>query len=1047
MKKFLSLLLVVALVLSSAAFPRPVEAAELYPNIVLSKTDREWKDFIKLLKSTKVGTKEGEAVDISLKPSSTFKEERIASNLVIEVGQVGRDIVEVKSSDPETLAATLVNKSTIRLKRGIGTNSKVSISVKYRLTWKFDMRAGQLGPFTSFQYYTVNSNNYSPVEIEYSESMEMKIPLGFLLARNAKYVLGEKWNTASRSRMMVSATDADGSPVNYSDSRIGATIPDELSKRIKNGRIDANIDSPVGLFFKSSGGRVDSPGKATSSYGNAVVLRGFEAQNGVESTRDAAGAFALIEEDGSPKIIATSGAVNDNDKIHQEFPGKFYVETALFSMNNVNDLSLANQSPTKVITANGDEKKQDFLDRWGSARAMSVNYGDVFKAKEAEGKIGYTQASNYTSLDTYQQPKEIFFEVTKNGYKPLAINQLSSKKISVTQKDSQSSIAQQLQNTIDTKGNSNITIEKFSEYPDVDTAGEKTAKVLVSQTLSSGKKVSYPYEVPVTVVAKPGKLKTQEAFYKLGEKWNTENRSRMMVSATDTDGSDVPYSDGRVGSSNPDEVKKALKDDRIDKLFKASVELVFSSMGGTVTSISPVEAKYGNAIVLRGYEYGPRDSAGVFALIEENGNPKIIATSGKSTDNEAIHSSFPGKFYVETALYSMNQHTELALDKSTPTMVIKANGDDKKQDFLNRWGASRTLSVNYGDVFKAKEAEGKIGYTQDSTYTSLDRYQQPKEIFFEVTKNGYRPLQINQLTFKGLVVPPAVKKEAIEKEVKTAIDKNKQATVTFEKITDYPDTTHDGFQDVKVQVSEKLTSGNKVFFTYTIPVVVKDTDDQSDDQFILTAKNITAYSNQLANKTSDQLAAFILKQSQAQAWEKNKQTPSEKIKMITTDLKPEFGTYQATLAIGKLRKEISINVLASNNMIDLTIPKSLAFGSTDVDQGQIVSPNYEIKNRSKTKVKVVLQQVKTTTKSSIKLVHVNDPDPVNASESARLFLKGNEKFTANKIPLDDSTANQELGTLDDQAKTSVSLSGQYFGDYSSRQNLAMDLTFKFEVLH
>ena len=635
MKKILNLLLVIALVITSVAFPRPVEAARSYPNLVRSKTEAQWKDFIKRLKATKVGSKAGEEVEVSLKPSPTFKEERVSGNLVIEVGQVAREIVEVKSSDPETLSAKVVNKSTIRLKRGFGTNSKVSISVKYKLAWKFDLRMGSI---SSFQYYTENSNGYPAIETEFSESMEMKIPLGFLLARNAKYVLGEKWNTASRSRMMVSATDADGSPVNYSDSRIGATIPDELSKRIKNGRIDANIDSPVGLFFKSSGGRVDSPGKATSSYGNAVVLRGFEAQNGVESTRDAAGAFALIEEDGSPKIIATSGAVNDNDKIHQEFPGKFYVETALFSMNNVNDLSLANQSPTKVITANGDEKKQDFLDRWGSARAMSVNYGDVFKAKEAEGKIGYTQASNYTSLDTYQQPKEIFFEVTKNGYKPLAINQLSSKKISVTQKDSQSTIAQQLKNTIDTKGNSNITIEKFSEYPDVDTAGEKTAKVLVSQTLSSGKKVSYPYEVPVTVVAKPGKLKTQEAFYKLGEKWNTENRSRMMVSATDTDGSDVPYSDGRVGSSNPDEVKKALKDDRIDKLFKASVELVFSSMGGTVTSISPVEAEYGNAIVLRGYEYGPRDSAGVFALIEENGNPKIIATSGKSTDNEAIHS-------------------------------------------------------------------------------------------------------------------------------------------------------------------------------------------------------------------------------------------------------------------------------------------------------------------------------------------------------------------------------------------------------------------------
>ena len=335
MKKILNLLLVIALVITSVAFPRPVEAARSYPNLVRSKTEAQWKDFIQRLKATKVGSKAGEEVEVSLKPSPTFKEERVSGNLVIEVGQVAREIVEVKSSDPETLSAKVVNKSTVRLKRGFVTNSKVSISVKYKLAWKFDLRMGSI---SSFQYYTENSNGYPAIETEFSESMEMKIPLGFLLARNAKYVLGEKWNTASRSRMMVSATDADGSPVNYSDSRIGATIPDELSKRIKNGRIDANIDAPVGLFFKSSGGRIDSPGKATSSYGNAVVLRGFEAQNGVESIRDAAGAFALIEEDGSPKIIATSGAVNDNDKIHQEFPGKFYVETALFSMNNVNDL-------------------------------------------------------------------------------------------------------------------------------------------------------------------------------------------------------------------------------------------------------------------------------------------------------------------------------------------------------------------------------------------------------------------------------------------------------------------------------------------------------------------------------------------------------------------------------------------------------------------------------------------------------------------------------------------------------------------------------------
>ena len=69
-------------------------------------------------------------------------------------------------------------------------------------------------------------------------------------------------------------------------------------------------------------------------------------------------------------------------------------------------------------------------------------------------------------------------------------------------------------------------------------------------------------------------------------------------------------------------------------------------MGGTVTSISPVEAEYGNAIVLRGYEYGPRDSAGVFALIEENGNPKIIATSGSRPITKPFILRFPESFML-----------------------------------------------------------------------------------------------------------------------------------------------------------------------------------------------------------------------------------------------------------------------------------------------------------------------------------------------------------------------------------------------------------------
>ena len=39
--------------------PASVEAARSYPNLVRSKTEAQWKDFIKRLKATKVGVKRG----------------------------------------------------------------------------------------------------------------------------------------------------------------------------------------------------------------------------------------------------------------------------------------------------------------------------------------------------------------------------------------------------------------------------------------------------------------------------------------------------------------------------------------------------------------------------------------------------------------------------------------------------------------------------------------------------------------------------------------------------------------------------------------------------------------------------------------------------------------------------------------------------------------------------------------------------------------------------------------------------------------------------
>lgn len=1037
MKKLFKLL-IIFLMASSLMPMRPVNALNSYPSMTLSATQKAWQEFTQDLKKVKLGNNIGDEVTVSLKATPNFKERRVADGLVIEVGEVARKIVEVSSSDPKTVAVSIVNDSKIRLKRGSGINSKVSISIKYRLFWKFSMR---IRKSTSFNYYTENSNNYKPIETDFKDSVNLELPLGFLNTKDANYVLGEKWNTDTRSRMMRSATDSDGADVQYADNRIGAIIPDKVSKAIQNDRIDTTIKSPVELFFDSKGGRVTATSQVTSNYGNTVGLRGLE----YAYDRDAAGAFALIEEDGTPKIVATSGNSKDNDLIHSYFPKEFYAEVGLYRMNNQSEVSLVDQKPTISIDAKGDDKKQDFLDRWGNRRTVSANYGDIFKAREVESKIGYTQNSKYTSLAKYQQPKEIYFEVTKGGYQPLAINQLESKKISVQQNDSKEAIDKQLQNTIDIKGNKGIKIEKFSKYPDVSSSGEKKAQVIVSQTLSSGKKVTYPYEVSVKVTTPPGKLVVKSAEFVLGEEWNATARSRLMESAIDSDGTSVSYFDGRIGSTIPEKVAKATKNGRIDTILKAPVDIRFASKGGTISATSQMTVNYGNTVTLHGYEHvHNRDAAGAFALIDENGSPKIVATSGGSNDDDAIHSYFPKKFYAEVGLYNMHKSQEMLLTDKNLATVVKANGDDKKQDFLDRWGKSRALSVNYGDILKVKQAEAKIGFTQDSKYTSLDKYQQPKEIYFEITKQGYVPLKINQLTFKTLHLQPSVKQENVKSELQAAVAKNGHANIALEKIVRYPDTTQNGFQETEVQVSEKLASGKKVAYTYVIPVIVKNVDDAYNDQFILSANNMTIYADQIASKTSDQLEKIILTESKAKAWKKGKSNVSEKIKVVANDIKPKFGTYQATLATGKLNKKITVNVLAAKATINLTIPKSMVFGSTDVQQGKIISPKYKIQNHSKAKVKVVLDQVMPVSKSAVKLL--NTSDSVGSEPSARLFLNGSKAFVTDKVLISPQTAKQPLGTLDVNAQESIQLSGQYFGDFAKPHDLKLNLIFKFEIL-
>jgi hypothetical protein len=350
--------------------------------------------------------------------------------------------------------------------------------------------------------------------------------------------------------------------------------------------------------------------------------------------------------------------------------------------------------------------------------------------------------------------------------------------------------------------------------------------IWVNGGTSAGGDIVLPVMVSYNLVVNPGIIKSKDAIFVLGETWGALEQSRLFEYARENDGTNVPYSSLAIQPSFPLSITKAINNEnrRIDSLFNDNITMNFASKTGKSSSVSKGTVKYGNSIVLQGAEFPTgRDAAGVFALLNNNASPIVVATSGGTYDNKNIHDYFSGDHYVEVDYYNMMNKTELdILDSSKIDFKINGDGDTKKQDFLNQWGVDRVLSVNYGDIVRTKEAEGKIGYTQDSTYTMLDSYLEPKEIFFEVTPKGYSPLMINQLTSKSITVPYGASKLDLNKQLINTIDTGSNSNILIEKFTQYPDTTVSGYQVAKVLVSQTLSTGKKIKCVYTVPIKVEN---------------------------------------------------------------------------------------------------------------------------------------------------------------------------------------------------------------------------------
>lgn len=234
-------------------------------------------------------------------------------------------------------------------------------------------------------------------------------------------------------------------------------------------------------------------------WGNSVVYGSYDYYlNG----RTLA-AFTLYTES-TPTIVASQGQSDDNLAIDAKFPNKQYYTFNWFKLADRLTLKIDEWNVgNKFIKARGNELKKDKLKEWGTDQNQAVNYGDIVRAWQTE--TGKNWLYENEQKQAYNDDKEsVYYEITTSGYRPLHFNQLTPKTGKIPIYSTNKYLDEHVKDYIDLKGYSNIDAKGFEEYPDTTSSGDKRAKILVEETLTTGKKVQYIYGVTINV--EPGTL-------------------------------------------------------------------------------------------------------------------------------------------------------------------------------------------------------------------------------------------------------------------------------------------------------------------------------------------------------------------------------------------------------------------------------------------------------------------------------------------------------------------------------------------------------------
>ncbi|MBW9321986.1 hypothetical protein FG877_00175 [Enterococcus casseliflavus] len=285
----------------------------------------------------------------------------------------------------------------------------------------------------------------------------------------ANVKIGNTMLNKSQFNVSLLDTTLDLNQIGNKTAKVRVTAVSDNSKAV-------NVDVPVNVL-----------------WGNTIVAKNASLSKVVASV-------SMLDNNGSPYLVANKGnGLSTTNYIGSRPYLKFYNQN-LNSPKKTIGYSTVNQTATSLMNSWNTQ-----LESVNS----SLTYGDVLSFTV----FRYANASqNYNGTNTWVSRNEqlvkeaegyteAYYELATSGLKLLHINQLTTNTIDVPIYSTNAYLDGHVSELIDLKGYSNISVKGFSEYPKTTASGKQAGKVLVEETLTTGKTVQYEYNVTVNVGA------------------------------------------------------------------------------------------------------------------------------------------------------------------------------------------------------------------------------------------------------------------------------------------------------------------------------------------------------------------------------------------------------------------------------------------------------------------------------------------------------------------------------------------------------------------